>query len=237
MRRLSLALLVCAFAVPPFAAGQDACAQLGINCPHPITPQRPSDGDNSNKNNNSSDNSAEPERGRNESRAERESSADTHTVTGYYFLNRASVGPNYFNMAESSFKTALMSVGGYGRAELGLCELYGHHAERYEEALAACQIASRAGGFANGRQVRKWIKGTLMVELNLRLRRQLNDKGHAQWASKCELTTTRSEDGSAVDPAADSAKFVADCARWGKTLAAENTKLNRDVEAYNAKQN
>lgn len=236
MRRLSLALLVCAFAVPPFAAGQDACAELGIKCPHPITPQRPSDGDNSNKNNNSSNNSAEPERGRNKSRAERESSADTHTVTGYYFLNRASVGPNYFNMAESSFKTALMNVGGYGPAELGLCELYGHHAERYEEALAACQIASRAGGFANGRQVRKWIKGTLMAELSLRLRRQTYDKDYARWTSACGLTTAKSEDGSTVDPAADSGKFAADCDRWVKKLGAQNVKLSRDVDAYNARQ-
>src|SRR6185436_18672097 len=149
-------------AIPPLAMGQDACTQLGVDCSHSSTRQRPPEDDNNRST-------------RSDSRSERASAADTYTAEGYAYMKQASASREHFNAAEKSFKAALENVTNYGRAELGLCQLYGHHAERYEEALAACKIASRSRGFAEGRQTRKWITGTLMVELNLNLRIQSHD--------------------------------------------------------------
>lgn len=219
LRRLAFGLLFCAIAIPPLAMGQDACAQLGVDCSHPTTTQRPIDDGNSRST-------------RSDSRSERESAADSDTAEGYAYMKQASGSRAHFVAAENSFKAALENVTDYGPAQLGLCQLYGHHAERYEEALAACKIASRSRRFAHGRQTRKWITGTLMVELNLNLRRQSHAAEVEMWKKACVLTTDRSQPGSTVDPAADSSKFLADCAIWVKNLNAEVAKLDIEVKAY-----
>jgi hypothetical protein len=221
LRRLAFGILFSAFAIPPFAMGQGACAELGVNCSHSTTQQRPSDDGNN--------------RSSSGSRAERESAADSYTDAGYDHMKLAA-SPAHFFAAENSFRAALENVTDYGPAELGLCQLYGHHAERYEEALAACKIASRSRGFAHGRQTRKWITGTLMVELNLNRRLKAHAAGVQEWNKICVLTTDRSQNGSTVDPSANSSQFLAACATWTKNLDAELAKLNIEVSAYNAKQ-
>jgi hypothetical protein len=205
-----------------------ACGELGVDCGHPSTQQRPSGDDNSGSS--GSDNNNDDDG------LDASDYAWNHYSKGNDSRNRYEQSGSYldFVAAQSEFQNALANVNGYGPAELGLCQLFAQ-AKEYVKAIAACQVALRSDDFAHGRKMKKWIRETLMPWIDLRQRRhQINDE-FAQWKRICTWSTSPSSNGSTVDPSANITQFVAECAKWHARLLTQDTQFDKDEKTYKAR--
>ena len=172
--------------------------------------------------------------------------ADPEFDAGQVSLDAYETSHSYsdFVTAEAHFKNALYYLPSWGVAHERLCELYGY-AERYNDALAQCQVALRhTGDFKNGRAVKKWLESDHIPWLLLKIHSKDYESGVATYKSQCGSSANANlnngitilESGSAdnvVDMRADSGAQVEKCKTTITALFAQSKSLNEEVAAWN----
>ena len=215
-------LLVFASFIFVFAvkAHTQACAQIGISCPHPTTQQRPAQSSQANNGNNSADN---------DDRQQHYQSARAHYADGYaaldqFFQNHA---PATYSLALYEFNQALAKVKNYGPALYGLCQLYERNNE-YDEARVACETAlkkEQRDDFGDPKGTRKDIKERIIPRLNIEIGFRLYDGLEKKWTDSCGLHTWSSAGGT-VDPSFNVAERLDYCIK----SHAENNKFKASLD-------
>lgn len=228
-------LLLSFLAGPVIARGQSACAQLGVNCTHPTTPQRPP-GDNNKR----GGSVYEPQLSNKDQAWNLTAEGGT---AAWHYSQSGSLSD--YQASYNLLMQALAKQPNYGAAEFQLCRLY-WYAKKWSDALTACNasIQHGAGGKEYPQIKVKFVKSEIPY-LQLMHHRQEHDTAVAKYSAACGsggvatqfssafgITTGESEQGLPVDLSASVMQTVASCQQQAAALAVDAQAIDHEYAAY-----
>jgi hypothetical protein len=228
-------LLIAFMAGPAMAHGQSACGQLGVDCRHPVIPQKPV-GDNNNRR------GAEPQPQLSDKDQAWNLTGDGGSAAWRYEQSGSLAD---YQTSYNLLMQALEKHPHYGAAEFQLCRLY-WYAKKWSDALSACNasIQHGAGGkeypYMKVKDIRHKIPYLQLME-----HRQEHDAAVAKYNAGCGsggaagqfstafgISTGESEQGLPVDLSASVMQNIASCQRQAAVLAVDSQAIDHEYAAY-----